>query len=370
MVERNEYIEGFRGLADWLEQHPDVAVPPYTTQIQISTTDDDDANCRAVDAFALASGAEPQWNPEGVHYKAQVQFGPIEYCIVAVTKAHMADYREATRLGEEALVRQKAAEAYERSPQGLAAAAFAAEAAQGSDSCRRCRVFFDATDTRFDGHAQGAVAGFCRRCVDNCHEGDAGHRCVICTETAAIEEHHALEAAADADQAAGAEIDEAVETTGHLPGCEPIEDTLSDNPEGWEDSWDRERAEDDARLLDDDIDARRAEALAEELEQSPVPEWERLGLSHGQPIEAGDRVRVHANRAVPRDFPPYYEGAEGEVVKVELEPDVSLLDVATEPSEFPIEVRLDGVDVLQCFAVAEVDVIEAAADRPLIGGRS
>lgn len=111
MTTREEFITGLRQLADFLTVNPDVAVPPYSTQIQISTNGTDDEVCRQVDAFALASGAEPKWNTSGVHYKAQLEFGPIEYYMVAITEAHMEEYRETQRLGEEALAAKKAAAA-------------------------------------------------------------------------------------------------------------------------------------------------------------------------------------------------------------------------------------------------------------------
>lgn len=46
--------------------------------------------------------------------------------------------------------------------------------------CQRCRTPFDPTDTAFDGHARYDETPWCRRCIDNCHEGDAFHVCPIC----------------------------------------------------------------------------------------------------------------------------------------------------------------------------------------------
>ncbi|MFF3912702.1 hypothetical protein ACFYZB_04325 [Streptomyces sp. NPDC001852] len=46
--------------------------------------------------------------------------------------------------------------------------------------CGRCRTPFDPTDTRFDGRARHQETPWCRRCVDNCHEGSAEHVCMIC----------------------------------------------------------------------------------------------------------------------------------------------------------------------------------------------
>lgn len=49
-------------------------------------------------------------------------------------------------------------------------------------ACARCRTPFDPGDTRYDGHAEErGVPGYCRGCVDRCHEGSITHRCVICS---------------------------------------------------------------------------------------------------------------------------------------------------------------------------------------------
>ena len=51
---------------------------------------------------------------------------------------------------------------------------------QPAEACGRCAVPFDPTDTAFDGRARYGETLFCRGCVDQCHEADAGHRCIIC----------------------------------------------------------------------------------------------------------------------------------------------------------------------------------------------
>lgn len=89
-----------------------------------------------------------------------------------------------------------------------------------------------------------------------------------------------------------------------------------------------------------------------------------------QPIQVGDRVRVHSADAEARDFPPEYEDCEGVVMKVE-EALPLPADVAVDVHEMPIEVLLDGHAGLQCFAVAEVTVqLPSAAesvDERLVG---
>ncbi|MGW3025832.1 hypothetical protein [Streptomyces sp. NPDC001221] len=53
--------------------------------------------------------------------------------------------------------------------------------AAAAETCAKCRQPFDPADTRFDGHARYYLTGYCRRCVDLCHDNEtADHRCVIC----------------------------------------------------------------------------------------------------------------------------------------------------------------------------------------------
>lgn len=57
----------------------------------------------------------------------------------------------------------------------------AAVRAEAGGTCGKCHQAFDPADTRFDGHAEDrSTPGYCRACVDQCHEGNSDHRCVIC----------------------------------------------------------------------------------------------------------------------------------------------------------------------------------------------
>lgn len=47
-------------------------------------------------------------------------------------------------------------------------------------ACARCAREFYETDQRPDGHARHADSPWCRRCIDQCHDGGADHVCVIC----------------------------------------------------------------------------------------------------------------------------------------------------------------------------------------------
>jgi hypothetical protein len=61
-----------------------------------------------------------------------------------------------------------------------AAELVAAEAAAEPEACGRCSAPFDPDDTAFDGRARYRNTLFCRGCIDQCHEADADHRCIIC----------------------------------------------------------------------------------------------------------------------------------------------------------------------------------------------
>ena len=48
-------------------------------------------------------------------------------------------------------------------------------------SCGACRRPFDPSDTRWNGAARSYATGFCRECVDRCHDSEiADHRCPVC----------------------------------------------------------------------------------------------------------------------------------------------------------------------------------------------
>jgi hypothetical protein len=51
---------------------------------------------------------------------------------------------------------------------------------RAKNTCGRCHRPFNASDTRFDGHARHKDTPFCRSCTDNCADGGTEHACVIC----------------------------------------------------------------------------------------------------------------------------------------------------------------------------------------------
>ena len=48
-------------------------------------------------------------------------------------------------------------------------------------ACARCGSLFTSPGELRDEHSRLADSPWCRGCVDQCHEGGDGHRCVICT---------------------------------------------------------------------------------------------------------------------------------------------------------------------------------------------
>jgi hypothetical protein len=88
---RQAFITGLRDLADYLDQHPAVAIPAYGTDILLSAASADDGGCAQVDHFARQLGV-PVENSLAYsgHYVATRSFGPIGYRMVAISDAAMA----------------------------------------------------------------------------------------------------------------------------------------------------------------------------------------------------------------------------------------------------------------------------------------
>jgi hypothetical protein len=92
-ADRAAWVAGLRELADFLEGHPDVPVPPaYHEGIIHEFPDGDtDAERRAgVDRAARAMGV-PATETRNAHYKASVRFGPIAYEVIAIPAERRAE---------------------------------------------------------------------------------------------------------------------------------------------------------------------------------------------------------------------------------------------------------------------------------------
>ena len=87
--DRDAYIAGLRELADWLEQHPSVAVP-YIKEISVPLRSNE-----RVAEFAAAAGAVVETDEEG-NAEARAQFGALTYYAYGYADwdRHLADHYE------------------------------------------------------------------------------------------------------------------------------------------------------------------------------------------------------------------------------------------------------------------------------------
>lgn len=94
-TDRAALVAGLHGLADFLASHPDVPVPPgyHETVVHVFPDRDTDAGrCAEVDRVAAILGT-PASDPDGSgHYSTERSFGPVTYCVLAISDAHRADY--------------------------------------------------------------------------------------------------------------------------------------------------------------------------------------------------------------------------------------------------------------------------------------
>ena len=88
---RQAFITGLRDQADYLDQHPAVAIPEHGTDILLSAASADDGGCAQVDRFARQLGVpvENELAYSG-HYRAVRCFGPVGYRMAAISEAAMA----------------------------------------------------------------------------------------------------------------------------------------------------------------------------------------------------------------------------------------------------------------------------------------
>ena len=87
---RRAFITGLRDLAEYLDQHPAVAIPVHGTEILLSAASADDGGCAQVDYFARQLGVpvENELAYSG-HYRAARSFGPVGYRMAAISEAAM-----------------------------------------------------------------------------------------------------------------------------------------------------------------------------------------------------------------------------------------------------------------------------------------
>jgi hypothetical protein len=91
-ITRAKFINGLRDLAAFLDASLFFPVPPYGYTINVFPEGLTDAERRAaVDHLAVIMGATAE-DHDG-HYTANGQFGPITYCVVAISDAARAEHR-------------------------------------------------------------------------------------------------------------------------------------------------------------------------------------------------------------------------------------------------------------------------------------
>ena len=91
---RDQFITGLRQLADFLDAHPDVPVPPYGTTITVSAESTDNGGKAQVDAVAEQLGASVDDDTaESGHYRTMRDFSHVGYHVVAISDAAYARHR-------------------------------------------------------------------------------------------------------------------------------------------------------------------------------------------------------------------------------------------------------------------------------------
>ena len=94
--ERGRLIAGFRALASFLQDHPDVPAPCWTDVLVFPPRSTDDEMRAEIDQIAARIGAEVADDAAHGHYAASRHFGPVQYRAVAIS----ADARENRAAGE------------------------------------------------------------------------------------------------------------------------------------------------------------------------------------------------------------------------------------------------------------------------------
>jgi hypothetical protein len=82
-TERTDFINGLRGLADYLESNPEIPTPIYSTVYVFPSVDGWPEMCADIEATAARMGV-PARLTIGEHYVATRDFGPVEYRAVAI----------------------------------------------------------------------------------------------------------------------------------------------------------------------------------------------------------------------------------------------------------------------------------------------
>lgn len=94
-ITRAKFINGLRDLALFLDTSLGFPVPTYGNTINVFPEGLTDSERRAaVDRLAVIMGTTA--HDDNGHYKATAQFGPVAYCVVAISDASRAEHRART----------------------------------------------------------------------------------------------------------------------------------------------------------------------------------------------------------------------------------------------------------------------------------
>lgn len=85
--ERQALISGFRGIADFLEDNPEVPAPAYADVIVFPPYATDAEQRMEIDAIASRIGSGASTTPASKHYVTSRAFGPVEYRAIAIPSA-------------------------------------------------------------------------------------------------------------------------------------------------------------------------------------------------------------------------------------------------------------------------------------------
>jgi hypothetical protein len=89
-----DFVAGLHALADFLDTHPELPVPPFQTDILIHIRGSDEEQHAEVNRLAaLLDVPVTDETSTGGHYFAVRAFGPVEYRCVAVPEAVRAAFR-------------------------------------------------------------------------------------------------------------------------------------------------------------------------------------------------------------------------------------------------------------------------------------
>ena len=84
--ERGRLIAGFRALADFLEDHPDVPAPSWADVYVFPSRGTDEEMRAEIDQIAARIGAEATDNAAYGQYVASRHYGPVQYRAVAISQ--------------------------------------------------------------------------------------------------------------------------------------------------------------------------------------------------------------------------------------------------------------------------------------------